>query len=159
MDWTRLIAEPQYAAAAAGVVALLLALWLLRRRRRSAAAGAKRSEGLWQIIAAYRETHPSFYFILQAFQANHAVDQLCHDRDVMEAFQRLDRLRSASKPSPDARNSTLRLLKPEQDEAVRAPQAAMTTILLSVFRDPQYAADLPPQAAEELDRFLDSLTR
>ncbi len=160
-EWTQLIRQPLYQAAGAILVGLMLLVWLWRRRRPKPVprAAPERPDGLWRIVSAYKESHPSFFFILDSFQANHPIDQLCRNREVMDAFQRLDRLRGASKPSaaPDKRTSSLHLIPPPRTDS-RAPQAAMATILRSIFRDADYTRELPSQAHEELDRFLDSLT-
>ncbi len=160
-QWTQLIQQPLYQAAGAILVGLLLLVWLWRRRRPKPVPKAtpERPDGLWRIVSAYEESHPSFFFILNSFQANHPIDQLCRNREVMDAFQRLDRLRAASTPPPSSnkRTSSLHLIPPPKSDS-RAPQAAMATILRSIFHNVDYTRDLPNRAHEELDRFLDSLT-
>ncbi len=160
-QWTQLIQQPLYQAAAVILAGLLLLVWLWRRRPAKPApkTAPERPEGLWRIVSAYQESHPSFFFILDSFQANHTIDQLCKNRDVMDAFQRLDRLRGASTPpaSSNKRTSSLHLLPPSSNDS-RAPQAAMATILRGIYSDINYSRDLPITAHEELDRFLDSLT-
>lgn len=160
--WTQLIQQPLYLAGAAVLVAILVLVWLFFRNRRPKAApkaAPEQPEGLWRIVTAYEDSHPSFFYILQSFQANHTIDQLCRNREVMDAFQRLDRLRggASSRTATNKRTPSLQLSSPVANNS-SAPQAAMTTILRSIFHNADYARDLPNQAHEELDRFLDSLT-
>ncbi len=139
-----------------GLLLVLIALLVFRwRRRRKKAVHPDKTARRWELITDYGQIYPSFLFILNCFRQHHELGDLLAKPDVEEAMSRLEALYDAG-GTKNRRDSTL-LLFPVPAARSSQVKAVLLTILRGIFDDEELSQGLPPQAHQELDRFLDSL--
>ncbi len=156
---TGILEDPQLQPFLLGGLAVLLLflLFLLWRRRRSAASPQNTTDRRWELLNDYGQIYPSFLFILNCFRQNHGLEELLAKDDVEAAVGRLEEL-SRTDAAQSRKNSSL-LLFPVPAARSSQVRGALLTILRGIFSDDELSKDLPPQAHQELDRFLESLTQ
>ena len=135
-----------------GVIMLVAVLTAIYRRQRR--SGDRVDDGDDPTIAAFRNSHESFYRILQIFQQRHDLAEILSERDVRDAYKLL-RLKN-NRPETRA-DSPLQLQDPSREISEERLQAAMLTILRAIYMDERLVADLDPSAHEELDRLLEGI--
>ncbi len=153
------LGDPQLQPFLLGGLALLLIflLLLLWRRRRAAGSSEDETDRRWELLNDYGQIYPSFLFILNCYRQNHDLEELLAKEDVGAAVGRLEEL-SRSSTAQSRKNSSL-LLFPVPAARSSQVRGALLTILRGIFGDEELSSDLPPQAHQELDRFLESLTQ
>lgn len=156
-EWTILLI-------AAGLLLLILLIVLVAKRRqrtkrvRGGSPGAeadRRDPRL--VLARYRTSHPAFYRIMTAFQENHSMDRLLEGEEAKKAFARLSKIPTVPKKKGGGRTAVLSLSESEGSKSPPELEAAMLTLVRSIYMNPEYRNTLPGDSDRELDRFLDNL--
>lgn len=133
---------------------LLFAVWFRRRRRSRPDQDPVARQ--WELITAYGQVFPSFLYIVNCYRQKHDLETLVGKPEVEEALSRLESLHEST--ATKRKNSSSILFFPVPASRSSQVKASLLTILRGIFDDEEVSRDLPPQALQEMDRFLDSLT-
>ena len=140
----------------AGVVVLGLAglLILRRRRRRKSHFWGKEQTGA---LEALRASHPEFFRIMADLQQRRRPDEVFRHQEAQAAFNKILAHQARRQSSAKKGGSLLDLAPAEAGHGRRTLDAAVLTILRTLYLDPELKKVLTPEAEEELDHYLDAL--
>jgi len=159
MEWPLDIEPALQVLVGLGLLLLLagLGIWLWRRRRKVMPHQLE----LQETVTAYRYRNPAFYRMMRQFWERGLDEALLERPDVEAALRLLSTLRERRRDEvrrKDLGSSLLQLESKESKSEARQIQAAILTILRTIYLDPDLRRILPAEAESELDRLLDSLT-
>ena len=134
------------------LLAAMLAAYFVRRRRR-----LDPDAEVDPTVGRFRTSHPAFYRIMRSFQRHYDLAEILSRGEVRDAFRLLQRHADGGQ-SPPAAGNTLRLNGLTGKLSDERVQAAMLTILRSIYMDERFVAQLDPEVHRELDQLLDTLS-
>jgi hypothetical protein len=155
MDWS-IVSPELLIGIGAGAVLLFAVLFILAFRGRRSNRRFDRLQprkAVRQTAKAYKQSHPAFYEIIRVCEKNRLIDRLLEEEEVAHAFATLYRKRRNHGTKPIT-NSVLDLGSPH-----RQIEAAMITIVRSLYFQADLQGCLDPKADAELDRLLETLTK
>jgi hypothetical protein len=142
--------------AVVGVVLLFALLLILVSRWRSKSTRfdpLHPRKAVRMTLKAYKQSHPPFYEIVRVCEKERLIERLMEYEEVSRAFSTLYRTRH-NQGKKTITNSVLNLGSPR-----RQVEAAMVTIVRNLYFHSDLRSCLTPQADDELDRLLESLTK
>lgn len=141
---------------AGAAVLLLFALLIIRwlRSRRAGHIWGKEQTGAME---ALRSSHPEFFRIMKDIQQHRRPDEVFRHQDALAAFEKILAHQARRKSSGKKGAALLDLAPAEAGHGRRTVDAAVLTILRTLYLDPDLQKALTPEAEQELDHYLDAL--
>lgn len=149
--------EYLWAWALAGVAVLVLAgvlIWRWRHHRREGHSWGKEES---DALEALRASHPEFFRIMTDIRQRRRPGQVFRHDEAQAAFDKILAHQARRASSGKKGGSLLDLAPAEADHGRRTLDAAVLTILRTLYLDPELKKALTPEAEQELDHYLDAL--
>lgn len=134
-----------------GVVVLVVVVLLWRRRR-----APTPNESVDRMMESMRLTHPSFFVALSYVRKAGLMGEFMERDEVRRAVEILANADEQRKNRRRDRRGALLSLTPGSGDV--KTQAALLTVLRSIYLDDRVRPGLPPKTLDDLDRFLETLT-
>lgn len=137
-----------------GVALLILvavaALLLCRRK----AGGKATARALQQRLSRYENSHPFFFRVMTTFLQTHSLAELEEIPDARRALENLQLIQAPSSQGPH--REVLKL--GDSDSGLVETEAAMLTLMRTLYFNERLSEDLPQAWQLDIDRFLEALT-